>query len=104
MTAGHAGVDRLATTVDRLRRELDENEATADGRALVELAKGVLVERLRCGPAQAAEQLALLAARAGTTQLELAVEIINEVAGDGLVTPPAASGDHDTGGAVRLRT
>ncbi|MET9634540.1 SpoIIE family protein phosphatase [Lentzea sp. NPDC006480] len=103
MTTDQAGVDRLATTVDRLRRELDESQAAADGRALVELAKGVLVERLRCGPADAAEQLARLATRAGITQLELAVEIINEVSDDGLVAPTAAD-EHDSGAAVRLRT
>ena len=104
VTTEEAGTDRLAATVARLRRELDESLAAADGRALVELAKGVLVERLRCGPAQAAEQLALLATRAGTTQLELAVEIINEVSSDGLAALPAGHGDDGGSAAVRLRT
>lgn len=101
MTTDEIGIDRLASTIDRLRRKLDDSQAAADGRALVELARGVLVERLRCGPAQAAEQLTLLAERAGTTQLELAVEIINEASGDGLAVPPA---EPDLGTAVRLRT
>ncbi|MGZ3146267.1 SpoIIE family protein phosphatase [Lentzea chajnantorensis] len=104
MTADEAGVGRLAGTVARLHREIEQARAAADGRALVELAKGVLVERLRCGPAQAAEQLALLADRAGTTQLQLAVEIINEVSGDELTAVPAAAGDHTATTAIRLRT
>ncbi|GHH43855.1 SpoIIE family protein phosphatase [Lentzea cavernae] len=101
MTTGQSPVDRLANTIDRLRKELDEMRAGADSRALVELAKGVLVERLRCGPAQAAEQLALLAEHAGTTTLELAVDIINEVSGDNLA---AVANEPDDTTAVRLRT
>ncbi|MEU4745705.1 SpoIIE family protein phosphatase, partial [Actinosynnema sp. NPDC023658] len=54
----------------------------ADGRALVELAKGELVERLGCGPAQAARQLADLADQAGLTQLELAADLVNQAARD----------------------
>ncbi len=101
MTAGQPSVDRLVSTIDRLRREIDEVRATADSRAVVEVAKGVLVERLRCGPAQAAEQLALLAGQAGSTPLELAVEIINEVSGDSLT---AVSDEPGGTTAVRLRT
>lgn len=104
MTSDEARVDRLAGTIDRLRREIDEARAAADGRALVELAKGVLVERLRCGPAQAAEQLALLADQAGTTQLELAVDIIDEVSGGGLTEPPPLPARQDPAAAVRFRT
>ncbi|MFJ8957747.1 SpoIIE family protein phosphatase [Lentzea sp. NPDC102401] len=106
MTTDEIGVDRLAGTVERLRRELEESRAAADSRALVELAKGVLVERLRCGPAQAAEQLVLLADRAGTTQVELAVDIINEASGDqfGVVPAESPAGEPDDGVAVRLRT
>ncbi|MCG8922985.1 PP2C family protein-serine/threonine phosphatase [Lentzea sp. CC55] len=104
VTGDEVGVGRLAGTVARLRDEIEEARATADGRALVELAKGVLVERLRCGPAQAAEQLALLAERANTTQLQLAVEIVNEVSGDELTAPPLPDGRPDATAAVRLRT
>ncbi|HEX7303835.1 SpoIIE family protein phosphatase [Lentzea sp.] len=104
VTADEVGVGRLAGTVARLRAEIERERAAADGRALVELAKGVLVERLRCGPVQAAEQLALLAERAGTTQVELAVEIVNEVSGDELTAPPRPGGEPDTTAAIRLRT
>ncbi|MEV6609553.1 SpoIIE family protein phosphatase [Kutzneria sp. NPDC051319] len=104
-TGGGAG--RLAHTVDRLRQEIQRAEAAADGRALIELAKGILVERLRCGPQQAAEQLAALAEESGQSLLELAVQVINKAADDRfsatvvqLVQPEDADGQ----AAVRLRT
>ncbi|MGW6737445.1 SpoIIE family protein phosphatase [Streptomyces sp. NPDC055013] len=82
---GHPSpVGRLAATVERLRREVRAAQAEADGRALTELAKGILVERLRCGPAQAARQLAELAEQAGMTPLEFAVEVINQASRDRL--------------------
>lgn len=73
---------RLAATVERLRGEVRAAHAAAEGRALIELAKGVIVERLGCGPAQAARQLAELAERAGLSRLELAADIINQAARD----------------------
>ncbi|WP_245236769.1 ANTAR domain-containing protein, partial [Streptomyces sviceus] len=104
-------VGRLAATVERLRREVRAAQAEADGRALIELAKGILVERLRCGPAQASRQLAELAAQAGVTSLEFAVEVINQASRDKLseVTnaflEATASADPPDGhsSAVRLR-
>ncbi|MEV0589996.1 SpoIIE family protein phosphatase [Nonomuraea cavernae] len=75
-------VSRLAATIQRLRREIEEAQHAAEGRALIELAKGVLIERLRCGVAKAAQQLATLAEQAGVTQLELAADIINQAAQD----------------------
>ncbi|MGW2564936.1 SpoIIE family protein phosphatase [Streptomyces sp. NPDC001537] len=77
-------VGRLAATVERLRREVRTAHAEAEGRALIELAKGILVERLGCGPAQAARQLAELTAQANVTPLEFAVDVINQAARDGL--------------------
>ncbi|GGM88849.1 transcription antitermination regulator [Lentzea pudingi] len=104
MTRDEVDVGRLAGTVSRLRTEIDAARAAADGRALLEVAKGILVERLRCGPAQAARQLALLANSAGTTQLELAVEIINEVSGDELTAVPTPAEEPGLAAAIRLRT
>ncbi|MEX0172781.1 SpoIIE family protein phosphatase [Streptomyces sp. LMG1-1-1.1] len=75
---------RLAATVERLRGEVRAAHAAAEGRALIELAKGVIVERLGCGPAQAARQLAELADQAGLSRLELAADIINQAARDRL--------------------
>jgi serine phosphatase RsbU (regulator of sigma subunit)/PAS domain-containing protein len=77
-------VGRLAATVERLRREVREAHAAAEGRALIEMAKGILVERLGCGPAQAARQLATLADQAGLSQLELAADLIDQAAHDRL--------------------
>ncbi|MFK0019978.1 SpoIIE family protein phosphatase [Streptomyces sp. NPDC090798] len=77
-------VGRLAATVERLRREVRSAHAAADGRALIEVAKGVLIERLQCSPAQASRQLSLLADQAGVPQLELAADIINQSANDRL--------------------
>ncbi|MBM7168322.1 SpoIIE family protein phosphatase [Streptomyces sp. G44] len=78
------GVGRLAATVERLRGEILAAQAAADGRALIELAKGVLIERLRCGPTMAAQQLASLAEEAGVSQLELAADIVNQSSQDQL--------------------
>ncbi|MGW1978149.1 GAF domain-containing SpoIIE family protein phosphatase [Streptomyces sp. NPDC001889] len=106
-------VGRLAATVERLRREVRAAQAAADGRALVELAKGILIERLGCGPVQAAQQLAALAEQAGLTPLELAADIVNEAARDHLSqvaaeflhrTAPAPPGETGPSAAVRLRT
>ncbi|WP_159041745.1 GAF and ANTAR domain-containing protein, partial [Streptomyces aureus] len=105
---------RLATTVERLRGEVRAAHAAAEGRALIELAKGVLVERLGCGPAQAARQLAELADRAGLSKLELAADIINQAARDRVAEVTGefvrtTIGEPGTAGpaasvAVRLRT
>ncbi|WP_203729494.1 SpoIIE family protein phosphatase [Streptomyces sp. SID12501] len=83
-------VGRLAATVERLRREVQMAQVQADGRALIELAKGILVERLGCGPSQAARQLAELTEQAGATPLEFAVEVINQAARDRLSDVTAA--------------
>ncbi|MFD9240332.1 ANTAR domain-containing protein, partial [Streptomyces sp. NPDC059556] len=81
-TRGDCSDGRLSATVERLRGEVRAAHAAIEGRALIELAKGVLVERLGCGPAQAARQLAELADRAGLSRLELAADIINQAARD----------------------
>ncbi|MFD0254802.1 SpoIIE family protein phosphatase [Streptomyces sp. NPDC127113] len=75
-------VGRLAATVDRLSSEVRAAQAEAEGRALIELAKGILVARLGCGPAQAARQLAELAEQSRATPLEFAVDVINQAARD----------------------
>lgn len=103
-------VGRLAATVERLRREVRAAHAEADGRALIEMAKGILVERLGCGPAQAARQLAELAGQAGVTPLEFAVDVINQAARDRFsevaaefLTVTAARTDTSGSASVRLR-
>ncbi|WP_345492578.1 SpoIIE family protein phosphatase [Streptomyces roseoviridis] len=105
-------VGRLAATVERLRAEVRAAHAAAEGRALIELAKGVMIERLGCGPAHAARQLTELARQAGVSPLELAADIVNQAARDQVAAVAEdfvrhANGQpHDPGPsvAVRLRT
>ncbi|MFJ7272403.1 SpoIIE family protein phosphatase [Streptomyces sp. NPDC099050] len=73
---------RLVATVERLRREVLEAQAAADGRALVELAKGILIGQLRCTPAAAARQLDVLCRESGMSPLELAADIVNQASRD----------------------
>ncbi|MFE5679816.1 SpoIIE family protein phosphatase [Streptomyces erythrochromogenes] len=73
---------RLVATVERLRREVLDAQAAADGRALVELAKGILIGQLNCTPAAAARQLDLLCRESGTSRLELAADIVNQASRD----------------------
>ncbi len=75
-------IGRLASTVEELRCELERAQADTAGRALIEMAVGVLIERLRCGPTEAAAQLADLADRSGGSVLELASELVNQAAAD----------------------
>ncbi|WP_329560784.1 SpoIIE family protein phosphatase [Kitasatospora sp. NBC_01266] len=99
-------VSRLAATVERLRHQLERARAAADGQALVELAKGILVERLACGPAQAARQLESLADQAGLPVLELAAELVNQAARDRItdIAREFTATGAETSLAVRLRS
>ncbi|MBE1494624.1 serine phosphatase RsbU (regulator of sigma subunit) [Amycolatopsis lexingtonensis] len=102
-----ANLARLADTVARLRGEVDHAHAVADGRALIELAKGVLMERLHCTPADAARQLESLAGRAGLTPLEFAADVVGEAAEDRITEVAQeflARADGEESVAVRLRT
>ncbi|MGW3342130.1 SpoIIE family protein phosphatase [Nonomuraea rubra] len=96
---GEGDLGRLAATVERLRRQAERARREAAGHALIELAKGVLLERLQCGPAQAAEQLATLAGKAGVSRLEVAADLVNEVARDRI----GEAGESDPAISVRLR-
>ncbi|MFF3977912.1 SpoIIE family protein phosphatase [Streptomyces sp. NPDC055808] len=75
-------VGRLAGTVHRLREQLQRAQAESEGRALVDLASGILVERLGCTPVEAAAQLDSLAAQAGLSTLELAADLVNQATRD----------------------
>ncbi|MEU3459257.1 SpoIIE family protein phosphatase [Streptomyces sp. NPDC006733] len=81
---------RLAGTVARLRVQVQQAQEAFAGQALIEQAKGILVERLHCGPREAARQLDTLAAGAGVTLLELAADIVNQAARDHLTELTAA--------------
>jgi serine phosphatase RsbU (regulator of sigma subunit) len=69
---------RLAAVIDRQRRELDRLRAAGAARSVVDMAKGTLVERLGCSPAEAARQLETLAAESGTAVTEMAAAILDE--------------------------
>lgn len=76
MTSSGEDVLRLAAVIDRQRRELDRLHTGAAARSVVDMAKGALVERLGCSPAEAASQVAALAAESGTPVAEIAAAII----------------------------
>ncbi|WP_329493602.1 SpoIIE family protein phosphatase [Kitasatospora herbaricolor] len=99
-------VGRLTSTVERLRSELDQARAEADGRALVELAKGILVERLGYGPADASRQLEDLAGQSKLSVLELAADLVNQASQDRIAGVArefvAAAGEPPVG--LRLRS
>ena len=63
-------------------------QARAAARAVVDLARGMLMERLRCSPAEAQAQLAHLSAESGTSLTELAAQITGSQAQPGLVRDP----------------
>ncbi len=53
-------------------------QSGAAARAVVDLARGMLMERLRCSPAEAQAQLAHLSAESGTSLAELAAQITGQ--------------------------
>ncbi|HVK26263.1 MAG TPA: SpoIIE family protein phosphatase [Actinokineospora sp.] len=96
--------DRLVATVERLRDELGQARADADARALVELAKGVLVERLRVGPTAAARELDSIAAQAGMSVTELAADIVNHSSHDEVAELPRHDAADPQPVVQRMRT
>lgn len=68
----------LMALVERQRHELAELRAQAAARSVVDLARGILMERLGCSAAAARDQLTKISGDAGTPLLELAAEIVGE--------------------------
>ncbi|GAB7184347.1 phosphoserine phosphatase RsbU [Kitasatospora sp. Ki12] len=91
MTAGHEPGDgtarALAETVRRLQDAAARTRAGERGRAVVDLATGMLAERLGVLPAEAAAHLARLAREAGVPVVALAADIAG-VAGPAPEPPP----------------
>ncbi|MET8009198.1 SpoIIE family protein phosphatase [Streptomyces sp. NPDC005271] len=102
-------LDALAATVERLRGELAAVQESADARALIGIATGILVERGHGGPTQAARHLKELAETAGLPLLELAADVVNAAAGDEVAqalpstSPKPGGGHHGSSAVVRLR-
>jgi serine phosphatase RsbU (regulator of sigma subunit) len=78
----------LSELIARQRQELDGLQSAAAARSVVDLARGVLMERLGCSPAEAQEQLEHLSAESGTGLAELAAQIT------GQPSPARASNGH----------
>jgi serine phosphatase RsbU (regulator of sigma subunit) len=89
-TASGAEFIRLSALIARQRRELDRLAAQAAARSVVDLARGVLMERLHCSAAEAQEQLVALSMEAGMSILELAAQIAGEVAPPAPAAPEGA--------------
>jgi serine phosphatase RsbU (regulator of sigma subunit) len=78
VTSTGADVLRLAAVIDRQRRELDRLRGSAAAQSVVDMAKGALVERLGCSPAEAASQITALATEFGTPVADVAAAIIGK--------------------------
>jgi serine phosphatase RsbU (regulator of sigma subunit) len=78
--AGDDQIARLTAVIARQQRELDALRTRAAADAVVEFAKGVLVERLQCAPSAAAGHLARLAERSGVSLVDLAADVIGSAA------------------------
>src|ERR1022692_2141827 len=65
----------LSGLIARQRRELDRMQSEAASRSVVDLARGMLMERLFCSAAEAQAPLAHLSAESGTSVPELATQI-----------------------------
>ena len=77
-----AEVARLSALIARQHRELDLLRAQIRSRAVVDLARGMLMEQLGCSPADAQRQLATLATESRTSVTELAAQITHQRAPD----------------------
>jgi PAS domain-containing protein len=75
---GDAHVARLTELVARQRTELDQLRAEAAERAVIDLARGMLMERLGCAASDAARQLAKISEDSGIPVIQLASDIVGE--------------------------
>jgi PAS domain-containing protein len=89
------GLRRLSAVIARQRQELDRERAEAAARTVLDVARGILVERLGCSAAEAGKQLARLSEQSGTSAAEIAAQI----AGAGAFVPGSPAGpDHAAAG------
>jgi hypothetical protein len=88
---------RLSALIARQRDQLQQLEARTAAQSVVDLARGMLMERLGCSPAQAQSQLEHLSAEARTSVPELASQITGmDHAWAGPATPAhGATSPHD---------
>jgi hypothetical protein len=92
--AGHEDLARLALVIERQRRELEQLRSAADVASVVAMARGALTERSGCTAAEAAAQLADMAAVAGLPLPEMAAVVLGAQAApedEGLAAAVAAA-------------
>lgn len=85
--ASQAHIARLMALADRQLEEIARLRAAARAQSVMDLARGVLMERLGCSAAESASQLERVAAEAGSAPAELAALIVG--------VPPARIGGAD---------
>jgi PAS domain-containing protein len=78
LVAGGEDVPRLSAVVERQRRELARARAEGEAAVVVATARGMLMERQGLSLAEAARQLADMAAAAGLPQPEMAAAVLAE--------------------------
>ncbi len=91
---------RLVAVIDRQRHELDRIRAAAAEQAVVTMARGVLMERLGLSSAEAASQLAGLAAATGASLAEMAAAVLSPTGGRDVtseVHPPGGGAQEKAG-------
>ena len=79
MSSSDEDLARLGLVIERQRRELAALRESADATSVVAMARGVLMERIGCTAAQAASQLADMAASAGLSLPEMAAAVLHRV-------------------------
>ncbi|WP_380282808.1 SpoIIE family protein phosphatase [Kitasatospora purpeofusca] len=94
---GDAVARQLAGAVRRLQHAAERMRAEEGTRALVDLATGMLAERLTVPPAEAAARLAGLAGEAGVPVVTLAADVVGRSAGPPPEDPepPGTPGPHE---------
>jgi serine phosphatase RsbU (regulator of sigma subunit) len=94
-TGASEPAEALAALVEKLRGELTGVRTAMRNRAVIEQAKGVLVERLGVTPDEGFDQLVRLSQRANIKLIEVAAAIVGTTAPDPAVTPVAEQIDEE---------
>ncbi len=99
-----AQITRLIALADRQRAEIGRLRAEVSAAALVDLARGMLMERLGCSPAEARSELERIATDAGSTPAELAGQIVGLPPSAGVTrVRPAHAAPAELAAAASLR-
>jgi PAS domain-containing protein len=77
-SSGEPHTARLTALIARQQQELERLRTGAAARSLVDLARGMLMERLGCTPQEARDQLSHLSQQSGTEVTELAAQITGQ--------------------------